>query len=423
MRGESFDPHRPAVALPAVVPSALAVTLALVACSDSRPRVAADAETKRDAPPVASIDDRATLFRQVPTRAAIQRTLNELVEAGEAEAGAKKILAALGRMNLKTGVSQHEVWRTATDGWLVPIETKTRLLRNFMVIVEGRSEDAVIVGTRYDSNRGGAAALLEVARGFTALSRAGWRPTRTIVLAWFDGELGLGAWVEEQSTMLAGRALAYLDLGAISGGPITIERSAALADVVDSPGAGTGSASIVPLARGATAFWHRTGIASAQWRSDGTGEVETTATDLARSIGLAALHLADAEHVDLRYDGLATAIDADLRALGTSFDRANLDASREILRGLLSTAPYVPTPRCDQALLSAERAFLLADGLPTRPWFRHVLLGGTRTGDIVPLPELADAVAANDPAGIATALRHLTAALDRLNATLSDCNR
>ncbi len=393
----------------------LVAALALVACSDARPRVAHDAEVKRDAPTVASVEDRATLFRQVPTQAAIERTLNELAAAGDAEAGAKKILAALGRMSMKTGVSQHEVWRTATDGWLVPIEMKPRLLRNFMVIVAGRSEDAVVVGTRYDANQGGAAALLEVARGFTALSRAGWRPARTIVLAWFDGDLGLGAWVEEQSTMLGSRALAYLDLGAIGGGPITIERSAALADVVDSPGAGTGSASIVPLARGATAFWHRTGIASAQWRSDGTGEVAATATDLARSIGLATLHLADAGHVDLRYDGIAAAIDADLAA---RYDRAPLDA-----KGLVVAAPDVPTPLCDQALIVAERAFLLADGLPTRPWFRHVLLGGTHTGDIVPLPELADAVAANDAAGIATALQHLTAALDRLNATLTDCNR
>lgn len=401
----------------------LAAALALVACSDARPRVAHDAEVQRDAPTVASIEDRAALFRQVPTQAAIERTLSELAAAGDAEAGAKKILAALGRMNMKTGVSQHEVWRTATDGWLVPIELKTYLLRNFMVIVQGRSEDAVVVGTRYDANPGGAAALLEVARGFTALSRAGWRPARTIVLAWFDGELGLGAWVEEQGTMLGGRALAYLDLGAIGGGPITIERSAALADVVDSPGAGTGSAAVVPLARGATVFWHRAGIASAQWRSDGTGEVAAKATDLARSIGLAALHLADAEHVDLRYDGIAAAIDADLVALGTPLDRASLDASREILGGLLATAPDVPTPLCDQALIKAERAFLLAEGLPRRPWFRHLLLGATRTGDIVPLPELADAVAANDAAGIAAALRHLTAALDRLNATLTDCNR
>jgi N-acetylated-alpha-linked acidic dipeptidase len=73
-----------------------------------------------------------------------------------------------------------------------------------------------------------------------------------------------------------------------------------------------------------------------------------------------------------------------------------------------------------EALLRIERAFLSKDGLPGRPWFRHLLYApGFTTGYAPwPFPELAEAVHEKDAALFETGARRVVAALDAASEQL-----
>jgi len=76
--------------------------------------------------------------------------------------------------------------------------------------------------------------------------------------------------------------------------------------------------------------------------------------------------------------------------------------------------------RVNRAFVEAERAFLLPDGLPGRPWFRHAIYApGTYTGYAsVPLPGVHESIDAGDFAAAQRQLEALTAALSRAAARL-----
>jgi N-acetylated-alpha-linked acidic dipeptidase len=86
---------------------------------------------------------------------------------------------------------------------------------------------------------------------------------------------------------------------------------------------------------------------------------------------------------------VATALD-DLDAAGRSADE---EADRAARTGSA-------IDRVNDALLHVERAFLAPEGLPRRPWFKHLLVApGTTTGYAPwPFPGLAQAVEDRDPA-------------------------
>ena len=75
--------------------------------------------------------------------------------------------------------------------------------------------------------------------------------------------------------------------------------------------------------------------------------------------------------------------------------------------------------RLNLALLHAERGFL-TDGLPDRPWYRHVIYApGEYTGySAVVIPGVNEAIASNDLAATQQQLQILTAALNRVAGTL-----
>jgi N-acetylated-alpha-linked acidic dipeptidase len=72
-------------------------------------------------------------------------------------------------------------------------------------------------------------------------------------------------------------------------------------------------------------------------------------------------------------------------------------------------------PRLNRALRDAERAFLLPNGLPNRPWFRHAIYApGEYTGyAAVVLPGVNEALDASDADRTRTQLTALTAAINR----------
>lgn len=171
----------------------------------------------------------------------------------------------------------------------------------------------------------------------------------------------------------------------------------------------------------------------------------------ARLWGLMAMRLAAAEVVPLRFSGYASALREDLDALrreavrrvraprdpaspsrpaitpdfapvvqaleelreaGAAADRAS-DAAAQ-------TGDDAAARRVNDALIQVERAFLNADGLPRRGWFRHLLIApGTTTGYAPwPFPGLQQAVEDRDPALFAGEAGRVAAALRAAAARL-----
>ena len=81
-------------------------------------------------------------------------------------------------------------------------------------VVMGNHRDAWTFGA-VDPNSG-TTAMLEAARGFGQLLKAGWRPRRTIILCSWDGEefglIGSTEWAEENAAELKEKAVAYLNM-------------------------------------------------------------------------------------------------------------------------------------------------------------------------------------------------------------------
>ncbi|KAI0591575.1 Glutamate carboxypeptidase 2 [Pyrenophora tritici-repentis] len=91
------------------------------------------------------------------------------------------------------------------------------------VVIVGNHRDAWIVGGAADPNSG-SAVLIELAKAFSALSKTGWKPLRTIVLCSWDAEeyglVGSTEWVEEYIPWLKNAAVSYLNIDVAVAGPI-----------------------------------------------------------------------------------------------------------------------------------------------------------------------------------------------------------
>ncbi len=80
-------------------------------------------------------------------------------------------------------------------------------------VISGNHHDAWVNGA--DDPVSGASALLETARALATLKKQGWRPRRTIKIAFWDGEefglLGSTEWAEKHQIELKEKAIAYLN--------------------------------------------------------------------------------------------------------------------------------------------------------------------------------------------------------------------
>src|SRR5918993_3547713 len=80
-------------------------------------------------------------------------------------------------------------------------------------IIYGNHHDAWVMGA--DDPISGASALMETARGLGELLKTGWRPSRTIIIALWDGEewglLGSTEWAEKHKAELQQKAVAYIN--------------------------------------------------------------------------------------------------------------------------------------------------------------------------------------------------------------------
>jgi N-acetylated-alpha-linked acidic dipeptidase len=134
--------------------------------------------------------------------------------------------------------------------------------------------------------------------------------------------------------------------------------------------------------------------------------------------GLLALRFANAEAVPRDYSLYATEIGAYLEELGKSAPpdfvesdiaplikktrdwhdaAARIQAEIERLRltGLQKGSDSF-LPRANAAVMSEERALLDPDGIPGRPWFRHVVYAPLPSYEAETLPGLREAIEAGD---------------------------
>ncbi len=115
-------------------------------------------------------------------------------------------------------------------------------------VIAGNHHDAWVNGA--DDPVSGAVALLETARALATLQKDGWKPKRTIKIAFWDGEefglLGSTEWAEKHQDELKQKAVAYLNSDDTSKGWLhvsgshTLEAFAAeVAGAVEQPGTTT----------------------------------------------------------------------------------------------------------------------------------------------------------------------------------------
>jgi N-acetylated-alpha-linked acidic dipeptidase len=310
---------------------------------------------------------------------------------------------------------------------------------------------------------------MELARSLGALAKQGARPKRTIVFANWDAEeftlTSSTEWGEQHARELGAHAVAYLNVDSSTSGPdfkasavpslnrLVVDAARDVLDITrderDTVTNRLGSGSDY------TVFLNFLGVPIVDLSFSGPYGVYHSAYDnhlwmqkfgdpgfvrhaaMTRLWGVAALRLANADVVPLDYRATAAqvrtfvkeTIDAArpadrpmLKPLNAAVDRftSAADAAAGRMNALL--AANAPDRRAaaslGRALMDAERAFLDADGIPGRPWYRHLIYAPKPTYAAEVLPGVTEAIAAGDPKRIASQVARLAAALDRASSVL-----
>jgi N-acetylated-alpha-linked acidic dipeptidase len=157
--------------------------------------------------------------------------------------------------------------------------------------------------------------------------------------------------------------------------------------------------------------------------------------EMARVFGLEALRMADAEVLPYDYEEyakeIASYLDAATHRAENKFGEHAVDFSavnaaakhfQEAGAKILGKQKnsHVDPERLNHALLAAERALLLPEGLPHRPWFRHAIYApGEYTGyAAVVIPGVNEALDQGDAAAVRQQVAVLAAALERATRAL-----
>jgi N-acetylated-alpha-linked acidic dipeptidase len=102
-------------------------------------------------------------------------------------------------------------------------------------VIAGNHHDAWVNGA--DDPVSGAVSLLEAARTLATLQKQGWKPKRTIKIAFWDGEefglLGSTEWVEKHQDELRMKAVAYLNSDSTDKGWLSVSGSHTLEEFVE----------------------------------------------------------------------------------------------------------------------------------------------------------------------------------------------
>jgi N-acetylated-alpha-linked acidic dipeptidase len=157
---------------------------------------------------------------------------------------------------------------------------------------------------------------------------------------------------------------------------------------------------------------------------------------MARVLGLEALHMADADVLPYDYVTYARQIQAYLSAAqarardaglaSVDFDAALAAANRFTAEATVVFAKQLSasgdTTALNASLRAVEGDMLAPEGLPGRPWFRHTIFApGEYTGyAAVVIPGVNEAIDAHDAVRAQSQMANVTAALVRATATLED---
>lgn len=329
------------------------------------------------------------------------------------------------------------------------------------VLIIGNHRDAWIVGGAADPNSG-SAVIIEMARAFEALMSTGWRPKRTIVLCSWDGEeyglVGSTEWVEEYVPWITTSNVAYLNLDvAVSGSnpgisatpdlhrigidvmkkvvfPYHDLTNVTMYDVWSELGDGSPEVGVLGSGSDYTAFLHNVGISSIDIGSDAGGDDAiyhyhsnydsyhwmSTFGDpgfrlhkaMAQYITLLAYHFANDEVLPLdpvNYGIEMTRYLADLEdVISTEGADTSLDSLVSAIQSFNASAQalheYAQSSAPDAVSLfntkarDYQRGFVSQGGLPTRPYFRHVVVAPGQDTGYAPVtwPGVTEAVQAGN---------------------------
>jgi N-acetylated-alpha-linked acidic dipeptidase len=157
--------------------------------------------------------------------------------------------------------------------------------------------------------------------------------------------------------------------------------------------------------------------------------------EMARVFGIEALHMAEADVLPYDYELYGKEIGAYIdnsrekatRTLGASapdFAKASDAAKRFMNAGAkilaIQKEPPPDPDKLNKTLIAAERALLSSQGLPNRPWFRHLIYApGQYTGyAAVVIPGVNESIDSKDAALTTSQLQVLTDALNRAAGVL-----
>lgn len=321
-------------------------------------------------------------------------------------------------------------------------------------ILDGNHHDAWVHGA--SDPLSGAAPLMETARTLAEMTRAGWKPKRTIMLAFWDGEefglIGSTEWMEKHEEELNRKLAVYINGDSSGKGRLSVGGSHSLEAFmqevsrdVNDPVTGTsllgsmqnrnGDFRISALGSGSdyTPFLQHLGIATLDIRFGGNDAgvyhsdyddfawySKFSDTDFVYGRTLAQVHatalmrFADAPVLPFEFSRFASTISRyteEIDGLPNQTRRNNFVPLRsEIIRlrlaaGELNGAYLKALPHLASAspeklaalnylLFQTERGLTLEPGLPGRPWYRHrIYAPGQYTGyEAKTLPGIREAV-------------------------------
>jgi N-acetylated-alpha-linked acidic dipeptidase len=382
--------------------------------------------------------------------------------------------------------------RVRIDRQIRPVWTVTGMIhgtdRPDELVIVGNHRDAWVYGGVDPSS--GTAALLELARTLGALTRAGWRPRRSILLASWDAEefaiTSSTEWGEQHADTLSQSAVAYVNVdSAASGARFTATAVPSLnrviaeaAQAVQDPSSRTSVAAAARdrrardagvLATGTardlvdnrvgsgsdyTVFLNHVGIPIADLSFTGPYGVYHSLYDthawvarvadpgfryhaaLVQLWGVLTLRLADSDALPLDYEEYADSIAVFINEVQQQpVSRASTAAFEEMSRACqrmrraavefgrtrdqaLARNDRAALGTLDRKVLRVERALIDPDGIPGRPWYRHVVYAPAFTYAPEVLPAVSEAIAAHDPARLGRQAHRLVEAMDRATREL-----
>jgi N-acetylated-alpha-linked acidic dipeptidase len=334
------------------------------------------------------------------------------------------------------------------------------------LVIVGNHRDAWVYGGVDPSS--GTASLMELARSLGSLAKQGVRPKRTIVFANWDAEeftlTSSTEWGEEHERELSDHAVAYLNVDMAASGQ-TFDASAvpslnrlvaeAAADILGPSARSLDVKNRLGSGSDYTVFLNFLGVPVADFGFTGPYGVYHSVydnhlwvskvgdpgfarqTDIARLWGVMALRLANADIVPLDAEAYArrlrefvtetiehapAADRAALEPLSRAVARFTDAAHRTMARAAAALTAQTTSPTqlssINDALMHMERGFLDRDGIPARPWYRHLIYAPRPTYAPEVLPGVTEAIEEKDRARLTAQAARLVAAVDRATARI-----